>query len=865
MMQNISKSTFRTCMKHTQQIIWSLSASIIFLVLLFLVQSPRPPAKFSGAMQALQFWNEQRAYPNGHIDDKQFYSAFTALQSEKILRRSSVIVPDQWRQIGPHNIGGRTLAVAVNPQNTKTIFAGSASGGLWRSYNEGKGAAAWHPVKTGFPVLSVSSIAIAPNDSNIMFIGTGEVYNQYSSIGGLSIRTTRGSYGIGLLKTTDGGVSWKSSLDWKYAEMRGVQSVKIHPVFINHVWAATTEGIFHSADTGTTWKNLSDVPMGTDLVLDPLDTNIVLAAHGNLGSVGAGIYRTLDGGTTWNQSTAGLPVNFGGKIVFAQYRSSPNVIYASIGNGAVSGTWLCRSTDYGFSWSVVSTKDYSTYQGWYSHCVGVKPDDSSKIICGGIDIWKSTDGGLTLTKRSDWSAWYFGTPMPGEPEGPPNYSHADHHSITYHPENSEIIYFGTDGGIFCSTDGGETFEGRNGGYQTTQFYNGFSSARLDSHLAIGGMQDNATAIYEGGVAWRRVIGGDGVMTAMSPTSLDTMYGSSQNLNLYRSSNRFKTFSSMPVPSGSVTNFVGPFALSESNPRILYAGRDKVYKTTNSGVQWTATNGNQSLDGNPVLAIAVAPTHSDTVYATTTPRSSPAKMFRTTNGGLTWTNITGVLPDRYLVDIAVDPTDASVVYVTASGFGTPHLYTTTNAGMTWSDIGNGLPDVPTSAVTVDPYNTNHIYLGNDLGVFVSTNRGNSWIPFSEGLFDATMIMDLSVSRMNRSLRAVTHGNGVFERKWLDGVTGVKPEPAIAFNFELEQNFPNPFNPMTKIRFHITEKNHVLLSIYDIEGKETAVLVNGERNKGVYSVVWDASKVSSGIYFAQLTINNKTLIKKMVLLK
>lgn len=861
-------------MSNRRSLLLSAGCAAAF-ILFCLIVSPAPaPLKFSGAMQALQFWNAQRAYPAKQVDDRLYAAAFEKERFERSSERSLLGPTDEWRQLGPHNIGGRTLAIAVNPKNTKTIFAGSASGGLWRSYSEGKGAAAWHHMKTGFPVLSVSSIAIAPNDSNLMMIGTGEVYNQFSSVGGVSIRTTRGSYGIGILRTTNSGATWTKTLDWNQGELRGVQAVKIHPKYINLVWAATTEGIYKSVDTGKTWVNMSDVPMGTDLVFDLNDSSVVLAAHGNLGSTGGGIYRTLDGGKTWDQLNNGLPSVFGGKIIFAQYLAAPNVIFASIGNGAVSGTWLCKTTNYGETWNIISTYDYASYQGWYSHIVGVDPTDSSKVICGGIDLFKSVNGGVTLTQKSLWYAWYFGLTIPGEPEGPPNYSHADHHAMVYDPENFDKIYFANDGGIFCSTDGGETFEGRNGGYQTGQFYNGFSSAWQDSTVAIGGLQDNSTAIYRGTNAWFRAIGGDGCMTAMSPTSVDTMYGSSQSLNVLRSANRGVSFSGLSIPAGSITSFVGPFALSESNPKILYAGRDKVFKSTNAGTSWSVTNANTALDGNPVLAIAIAPSSSDTVYATTAPVSSRGRIFRTTNGGAAWSDITGTLPDRYMIDIAVDPSNASVVYVTLSGFGTSHLYRTANGGKTWSAIGTGLPDVPTSAVVLDPFRKNHLYVGNDLGVYLSTDGGSSWTGFNDGFTDAAMVMDLSISRKNKALRAVTHGNGVFERRLNDGTTGVEEPSVVAHSFRLEQNYPNPFNPSTTIQYSIPEhlpdfKNPegliVTIKMYDISGKEIATLVNEQKNAGSHSVRWDASRLSSGAYFVRMTAGNFTASRKMTLVK
>jgi hypothetical protein len=294
----------------------------------------------SGAMEALDFWSTSRAYPNRVIPDVGHYAAFEHSQQYLQGEVDHPASVEPWRPIGPHNIGGRTISIAFNPLNPNTVYAGSAGGGLWRSYAGGVGIDAWDYVSTGFPVLGVNSIAVAPNDSNIIYIGTGEVYGYQNSIGGLTIRTTRGSYGIGILKTTDAGLTWSKSLDWAYNQTRGVQAIRINPLNPNAVWAATTEGTYKSLDAGLTWTQVHNVIMANDLAINPLDTNIVFAACGNLGSLGHGIYRTTDGGATWLQLTAGLPATFGGKAQLAIYQSSPNMIFASIGNGSSSGALL---------------------------------------------------------------------------------------------------------------------------------------------------------------------------------------------------------------------------------------------------------------------------------------------------------------------------------------------------------------------------------------------------------------------------------------------------------------------------------------------------------------------------------------------
>ncbi len=459
--------------------------------------------KTSGALEALRFWEEQRAYPNETIPSKGFSQAYEYTKSSTLSKNSNSLSLDEWTPIGPHNIGGRTISIALNPLNPNTIYAGSASGGLWRSHTAGEGADAWDYIPTGFPVLGVGAIVIDPNDTNTIYIGTGEVLAYQNSIGGVAVRATRGSYGIGILKTTDAGTTWTKSLDWSYNQDRGVQAMRINPLNSNTVWAGTSEGTYKSTDAGETWELVHTTIMVTDIVINPIDTNLVFIACGNMGSAGNGIYRTTDGGEGWTKLTNGLPSSYGGKALFSMYEASPNIIFLSIGNGFWSGagTWLCKTSDNGDNWTILNEFDYATYQGWFAHFVVVHPNDTNKLICAGVDVYKSTDGGQNLFQKSFWWKWNFGRPLPGEPEGPEDYSHADHHAFAVHPTDPNTVYFGNDGGVFKTTDFGETFAGRNGGYQSTQFYNGFTSSNTDSLLSMGGLQDNSTAIYDGQVAW----------------------------------------------------------------------------------------------------------------------------------------------------------------------------------------------------------------------------------------------------------------------------------------------------------------------------------------------------------------------------
>ncbi|MGH7594782.1 MAG: FlgD immunoglobulin-like domain containing protein [bacterium] len=853
--------------------------SIVALIVFWRHEKSPRVARRSGALEALQQFTFARAYPNDDIPSAASFAAFEFAQKNlSRARLSKVNAAEEWQSIGPHNRGGRTLALASNPQNPNTIYAGSASGGLWRSFTAGRGALAWERVPTGFPVLAVSSIAFAPNDSNTIYIGTGEVYNAQGASPGQVNRATRGFYGIGILKSTDGGASWRPALDWSYEQQRGVWAVKINPLNRNTIWAATTMGTYKSTDAGATWRLVHPVSLAMDLVIHPTDTNTVLVSYGNFASTGYGLYRTTNGGAAWQKTTLGLLSTYNGKTMLALNPSNPNTIYASFGNGFNPGvnnfSWLTRSTDSGASWQVVSTQDYSQWQAWYSHDIAVNPSNPNEVFAIGINVWKSTNGGSILTQKS-FSQAFSGQVPPGGPEGLAQYVHVDLHDLLYHPTNHNVIYFACDGGVFRTIDGGETFEACNGGYQTTQFYNGFASSQNDSNLAIGGLQDNNTVIYKGTTTWSvGHIGGDGGWAAIDPANDEVLYGTSQFLNLSKSLTGGRSwFNISPPGNNRITIFEAPFVVGFDNPNIIYAGRDLIYKSVNGGSQWATTNDGIPLDGNPAVAMAISQQNSSVVYVATAPLvSSPPRVFRTRDGGSSWQFIAAQLPNRVPTDLAVNPNDDRNVYITYSGFGTSHVFKSNSGGDTWQNIGIGLPDVPTNAVIVDPLFPSHVYVGTDLGVYVSTDGGNTWQDFNAGVRDGLLIFDLSISNSNRKLRAVTHGNGVYERALLPEVTSEveSPETTVT-DFTLEQNYPNPFNPQTTIAFTLQRVSAVDLKIYTVQGREVRTVMVGEmKSAGRHQVHWDGKNtagqnVVSGVYVYRLAAGAQVASRRMTLMR
>lgn len=731
------------------------------------VEAPLRPFRQTGAGRSLDLWSARRLAADGSLSMDGWTRAFQERQSA-VLRGGN---PVSWESLGPHNIGGRTLCIAFHPDDPNTVYAGSASGGLWVTRSAGIGADAWDPVPTGHPVLGVSAILIHPEDPQRMWIGTGEMYSNGVVRPGTINRYTRGTYGIGILRSTDGGESWSPSLDWSYGDMRGVQELAFNPQDPNTIYAATSEGLYRTYDGGETWSMILQLPMTVDLYIHPVDTAVVLVTSGSFFTPQSGLYRSVNGGASFSKVTSGFPSDYSGKAMLAGAPSQPDRIYAYPAN-AENGLGLFLSTDKGASWTKVNQTDISLYQGWYSHHLDVSPTDPNLVLAGGIDVYRSPNAGGFLVQTGIWEAGAYGKVPAGGPEGPPYYVHADVHAIRFHPAKPGEAWIATDGGLFVTQDSGMNFEGRNGGYQTQQFYARFSSSHDDPDFAIGGLQDNATAIFEGDKEWVRVLGGDGLSTEIDPANDERIIGSIQNLLLHRSLDRGLNFENVapPLPFDEKRAFNGAVRIDPNQTSRVYAGGQRLYRSDAFAApdSWTPLS-EDPLDGdNIITAIEIDPNDGDHLVVVTS--SDPVehgpvntgKVMVSSSGGEPggWTAGQG-LPSRYCTSVAFHPYLSDILLATFGGFGGPHLYRSVNGGLTWIPWGSGLPDVPVNAVVFDPYAPEQVYLGNDLGVWFSEDGGVSWSPYGQGLPEAAMVFDLSVSMAKKTLRAATHGSGVFE--------------------------------------------------------------------------------------------------------
>jgi hypothetical protein len=829
--------------------------------------------KASGIMNALQMISEIRAYPDSDIPPDKFYKAYEYSQSQ-LANVFDKTEADTWTSIGPNNIGGRSISFAVHPVDTGTVFMGAASGGLWKSTTGGLGAAAWTLVNTGYPSSAVSSIAIDSVNPAVMYIGTGESYGYQYSNNGVNIRMMRGMYGIGILKTTNGGATWTKSLDWSYNNQRGVWVVAINPKNSNIVYAATTEGVYKSYNAGGSWSQVLNYQLAMDLKINPVDTSVLYVSVGNLTNAvpnaNVGIYKSTNSGLAWTKLAGGLPAAWSGKAALEIYWSNPVNVYASIAND-LSYVGYYRSTDAGATWSVKSTSIPIGNQGWYNNAHMVKRDDPNTIVVGTLNVEKSANGGTSFSTNSSWSAWITGATPPGQPEGPANFVHADVHFYATNPKDFNKLYCITDGGLYRSNSFGSTnsFYSCNGGYVTTQFYNGFANSFQDSIFCIGGLQDNRSTFYQGTTAWYKTFMGDGMWCAVNSQNPSICYTEYTYGDIYKSVNGGVSWSDISPPgSGSETNycFAAPYICCRSNPNVVYAGGLSVYKSTVGGGSWQGPYG--SFGGGKVLCMDVSATSTDTVYLGTIPAgTTAAAIWKTVNGGLNWTNISGAqIPDRYPTDMVVNPNNSKEVYVTFGGFASGHVYKTSNGGTTWINISGNLPDVPHQSIVVDPLYPNNVYAGNDLGVYASTNGGATWGEYKTGMPYA-LIYDLTITNIGRKLRATTHGNGVWEIKLSAIPTSIGNSGAtVPDKFSLSQNYPNPFNPVTRIKFEVSKTANISIQVFDVTGRNISTLFSREMQAGVYSAAFDASGIGSGVYFYSLLVDGRiSETKRMTVLK
>ncbi|TQV87313.1 GlyGly-CTERM sorting domain-containing protein [Aliikangiella coralliicola] len=776
------------------------------------------PKRYDKPQEALDFYVKQRApigskalpaekYSHGlrHMANMNQYSirADKMMPSRNQLKASGLLnkatptepgVVGDWDNIGPGNIGGRTRTLVIHPETPEIMYSAGVAGGVWKTIDAGQN---WLPLDDMMLNLAITGLVMSPTEPDTLYAATGEGFFNADSL-----------RGDGIFKSTDAGATWSQlSSTGGNVDFRYVNKIEASTVTENRLFAATRAGLFRSDDAGETWTKLMDAP-NSDGCMDvkvrtDKDNDELLVSCGSFS--GATVYRSTNGG---DDLTPVIEDEFLGRTTLAFAPSNQDIAYAlSAANSSDQTAYrngfykLFRTEDGGATWEVKNSNQNAEIvntlllsnpvfglfpecggpnrsffnQGWYDNIVKVDPVNPDVVWAGGVDLWRSDDAGENWSTVSRW--WTNSNDS--------SYAHADQHEIVFHPDydgdTNKTLFVGNDGGIqrtdnadgntlglpgICGANVADavSWTGLNNNFGITQFYHG--ALFPDGSVYIGGTQDNGTNLGQdatGPQAWFEINGGDGGWVAVDPRNPLNVFTENTRLSLTRqnlgdgSSTRITT----GIEDGQLFPFITPFMMDSNNPDRLWIGNNRLWRTEDQGDTWTQASA-PTIDNSIVSEWAVAPGNSDRVIAGTDSGtlliSTAATQTTATTQWLT------VQPSQgYVSDIAIHPNNNNITYVTYSTFGVPHIWKTLDGGVTWNAIDNqgqpnGLPDVPVNTIVIDPTNTARIFVGTDLGIFVSVDAGQNWSIDGSG-FANTAVAHLEIN--NGNLFAFTHGRSAYK--------------------------------------------------------------------------------------------------------
>src|SRR5881296_2533602 len=733
----------------------------------------------------------------------------------------------KFRNLGPSVAGGRVAAVAGVPGDRNVYYVGAAAGGVWKTIDGGD---SWEAVFKDQATSSIGAVALAPSNPNVVWVGTGEGNPRNDVVDGR-----------GVFMSPDAGKSWQFM---GLGDVGQITRIVIDPanpdvVFVaalGHVWAPNAErGVFHTADGGKTWQKVlfvNDTTGAADLVMVPGNPRVLFAGVWQFvrypwelvsGGAGSGIYRSKDGGLTWERLKEGLPAGPLGRIALAVGPTNPTHVYALL---ETTQGMLWDSKDLGDHWTKVSDFHGLSARPFYFSLLHVSPVDDRKLFFSSYLLLRSDDGGKTTTPIDRGV-------------------HVDHHALWIDPQNPDRMIQGNDGGAYVTENGAKSWRYLNN-LPIEQFYM-VAADNNTPYMLCGGLQDNnawcgpSTGAQGGGGGvggaggggagvlngseWFTVAGGDGEYAVPAPTDSTILYVDSQNGNITRVDLKTGvTRSIRPYLSGVTEmkpanlkyrfNWTSPIAVSPTDANTVYMGANVVFKSTDGGEHWTTispdltrddkskqvTSGGQinyDISGaesyNTILTLNLAPSDANVIWVGT----DDGLVQVTRDGGKTWSNVSGHFPgltkdvEGRVYQIGVSPFDAGAAYIAIDRHQLddrrPYVFKTSDFGKTWSDIGKGLPqDVPARVVRENPNLRGFLVLGSDAALWHSRDDGASWKPLKAD-FPTPPVYDVQFIKRSHDLVIATHGRGLFV---LDNITALEeltPE-VVASDFHLFSTLP-----------------------------------------------------------------------------
>jgi len=725
----------------------------------------------------------------GYVPSERLKIAYERSKETRSMR--GAIANVSWNERGPNNIGGRTRAIMFDPNDAangyKKVWAGGVSGGLWYNDDITDANSSWTKVNDFWDNLAITTIAYDPSNTQVFYVGTGEGYNNSDAVRGGGIwKTTDGGANWSLLANTDPG-DYVSSSNFTWVQ-------KIVVASNGDVFAASRGyyinrgGIMKSTDGGANWTVSKSVYDGNGSNYDRA-SDIEIAANGDIyasfGIFSTGyMFKSTDNGANWSDIT---PAS-GQRIEIACAPSNNNVVYAVASNGN-NIQWFKKSTDGGSNWSNLtipkyfsqgaapcfqSADDFARGQAWYDLILAVHPTDAGLVVLGGIDLYRSLDGGNNFDLVSYWTG------------GCDDYVHADQHAIVFHPTDYDMVVTGSDGGISYSADLGDSgtgdpeFDDRNNGYNVTQFYSCAIHPTAATDYYLGGTQDNGSfKLTSAGIgAGTAVSGGDGAFCFIDQTDPTYQLTSYVYNNWYRSTNSGSSFSGLSG-GANTGRFINP-ADYDNDADILYAaaGNNELYRISGisgSPSPTTITVGGAALVGDKASAILASPYNDHVLFVGT--GSGYILKISAANGSATSVDIdpSAHLPGGYIssIDIGADENNLILTYTT---YGVGHVWLTTDGGTNWTSKNGDLPDMPVRWAMFNPLNRSEVYLATEVGVWSTTDitaASPEWGATNGGLANVRTDM-LQYRSADRTWLAATHGRGLF----------TYPEATVEVTFQVD---------------------------------------------------------------------------------
>ena len=641
-------------------------------------------------------------------------------KNQKKNSRSVLLDNSNWLPLGPFthiNTGswssgqGRVNSIIVDPNNSTTYYSGAPAGGIWKSTDSGS---TWTVLTDDLPQIGVSGIAIDYANANIIYIATGD-------------DDAGDSYSVGVFKSIDGGLTWNATGLNPGNSPYSMNDIYIHPTNSNILWVATSSGVYRTTDAGINWTNTLSGNI-KDIKIKPGDPNVVYAVSQST------FYTSLDGGITFSSSGSGLPVS-SGRLVIDVTPANPNVVYVLSATTGYGFQGLYKSTNSGISFSTAATSGtvgdiFESTQAWFDMALAVSDSDENEIYTGVLNVWKSTNGGTTMTKVNNWSS-------PTQP----SYTHADIHLLRFY--NGEL-FAGTDGGFYKSADGGSNFTDLTAGMQISQFYK-IAVSKQSSEKMVGGLQDNGGHALNNN-QWQNYYGADGMDTAIDPNNSDLFYGFiQQGGGLYISDDAGASVTAS-VGGPETGNWVTPLVANKEGE--IYAGYSSLYKLCGS-FQAISPSFGSNIDFMEIDDI-----NPDNIYV-----AINNSLRKSTDKGASFTSVESF--GSNITSIEVHNSNSDIVYVTTSGSSNGKVYRSDDGGLNFTDMTGSLPSVTKNIIKhQDFHSQNPLFLGTSLGVYRYDDSSKVWEAFDNGLPNVS-VTDLEINYNDSNITAATYGRGIWQ--------------------------------------------------------------------------------------------------------